>query len=288
MSKITAEEIYQSIMDLYGNADGFERWKAYRERLTDYIISKMDSGKSVAILGVGESNDLDLQRICQHAGVVTLVDKDLESMERALQKYGLEGTSKIKLVKQDFIGITKEEYIQAIEVVRRDIVKLQNMFSPIASGPKYTKEIEKIFNGVNSREVSLGIDEHDYIISIGVHSQLFNFLEWAWSILLDVVQRKNSAYKAVEKMIDEQNTLYMPRFNDALMTKTKERAFIGLEFKEVERDSFPQGALQAIRDLLKKNNDEDSVCYQDIWPYRDGLTYLMHTYVVDKDRYRFG
>lgn len=278
----TAEEIFEFIISLYEVDGSFERWTDYRKRITEYLISKMDEGKTVAILGVGEANDLDLSKIHSHVSKLTLVDIDLEKIKKATRKYGLEGSNKISIVQADFVGITKKDYVSAIAPVRRDIVKNKQFFSPYVSGPKYLQVINQILEHVNSHSIELGIDEHDYVIAIGVHSQLFGLLERPWDLLMHSIGKTGEAYSPIIKRVIEQNNVFMPKFNDAILAKSKEKAFIGLEQLELERNVCPNGAMQAQSDIYEKIPRENHVVYMDVWSYRDGLTYQMGINVINK------
>lgn len=285
MSKFTAEEIYNSITDLYDVKGSFERWSEYRNRITDFMISKMEKNCSIAILGVGESNDLDLRKLYDFSGKLTLVDKNVESIEKAVGKYGICGGDKLNIVQADFLGITKADYIDVIRICRNDIVKMKNLFSPYITGPKFRRKLEEIITRVNSKDVDLGIDNHDYVICVGVHSQLFAQLQQIWKIMMEVARRNGADYPGVYKRISEQNDYFMPRFNEAILDKTNKSAFIGVEVRENEAQMIPEGALQAYQDIIEKVEKRDLVTWMDVWPYRDELTYQMAIFFINKNQY---
>ncbi len=272
---LTAESIYQQIMDLYGVEDSYERWESYRNRLTDYLINNIDKDKSVAILGVGEANDIDLNKIHEYVKKLTLVDIDIDSVHAGLKKYGLENSNKISIVTTDFVGISKKDYIDAIEIIRSDIVKMQSMFSVNETGPKYLRKMEDIFEKVNRHEIDLGIDEHDYVIAVGVHSQLFDRLPWIWEIMLNVVKKSGLSFPDINNKLMEQLNTFIPKFDDAILGCAKEKAFIGIETRVNLFGPTPQGALQANEDIKRKVESKNRVIYRDTWPYRDGLVLLI-------------
>ena len=111
-----AEEIFKGLMRGYVIPGAYERWKPYRNCVTEYLISHTQEGKDLMIIGAGESNDFDLRRLHEHFGTICLVDRDLEAMQRALRRDELTDASGIMLIKKDFVGITGEEYIKLIDL----------------------------------------------------------------------------------------------------------------------------------------------------------------------------
>lgn len=275
-------DFFQELVDSYKITNAFTLWKDYRTRVTDYIIKYTEQGKSIAILGVGESNDIDLERLYNHMGTLTLVDKDDSAMKAALKKYNLSGKANINLVTADFFGITDEEYKEIIDIFCKDVKRLKKLFSPTTTANKIIKKMDDAYKRINNKEIDLGIGTYDYIVAIGVHSQLNQFIEHSWDIVLRVTGKTNDQ---ISMKAAEENDLFIPRFNDAIMEKTNERAFIGLEQLEYGRNCNVQGAWQASLDIRKKVTNGELVAHQDVWPLKEGVSYHMMIYNIKKNDY---
>ncbi len=125
----------------------FESWAAYREEVTDLILdsaSQLDlrqedplqtsiqevarsrramlaSGTkatgSIALFGIGPANDIDLRRLSERFGRITLIDLDRESMERGLVRYGLQHCPKVELWEVSLSGVTMEDVAAFFETL---------------------------------------------------------------------------------------------------------------------------------------------------------------------------
>ena len=69
-----AQHIYDQFNARASRDDEFHDWAGYRDRLTEFVISCIPSGESLLILGAGKCNDLDLKKLAEHCGVITLSD----------------------------------------------------------------------------------------------------------------------------------------------------------------------------------------------------------------------
>ncbi|MBR6151712.1 MAG: hypothetical protein IKQ25_10555 [Lachnospiraceae bacterium] len=176
-----AKDIYSIVNNSYKLDNAYEEWREYRERITNFIIKHTTPGKTIAIFGVGESNDIDLKQIYDHLGYITLIDIREEEMQKALVKYGLVGKPNITTICRDFLGITKEEYLDVINICIQDMKRAKQFFSPLITAPKVVEKMKEIYDRVNSKPVELGEECFDYTVMIGVHSQINAFIEHVWS-----------------------------------------------------------------------------------------------------------
>ena len=90
-----ARQIYERFLQRASRDDEFNDWAGYRAELTDYIIRKTAPGSSLLILGAGKCNDLDLQKLAEHCGSITLSDYRPETAEEAFRQYGLAPSEQI-------------------------------------------------------------------------------------------------------------------------------------------------------------------------------------------------
>ena len=57
--KVVWEELEKST----NIAGAYKRWESYRKQLTAYIIEEVEIGDTIAIIGAGECNDIDLSKL---------------------------------------------------------------------------------------------------------------------------------------------------------------------------------------------------------------------------------
>lgn len=276
-----ARDVYNAINNSYRLDNAYEEWKEYRKRITEFIIKHTTPGKSIAIFGVGESNDIDLEKLYEHMGNLTLIDIREENIHKALAKYGLSGKQNITVICKDFLGITKEEYLDVINICLRDLKKARQFFTPLTTAPKVVARMKEIYNRVNTNPVDLGEEHFDYTIMIGVHSQINAFIEHAWSYFLTATGKLD---EKVTMCAMEENEILMPKINEALLNLTNEVAFVGLEHWENGRECNVQGAMQAGVDMEKRINKKEiinDVCWKDVWPLKKGVSYNMVIYKAE-------
>jgi hypothetical protein len=85
----------------------FEQWEFYRNELTKFILDNSNkSNGSTLILGVGNSDDLDLSKLSKLTESITLSDIDNKSLNKTFKKYSLDPKKSIKL-NFDYTGLDK-------------------------------------------------------------------------------------------------------------------------------------------------------------------------------------
>ncbi len=267
------EDTFDKVLNTYKIKDAYERWADYRERVTDYLIKYITPGKTVALLGIGEANDIDLKRLYTHCGNLTLVDKDLDAMRMAAEKYELTGKPDICLVQKDFVGISDDEYKEIIEVCCADIKN--GIFSSAVTAPKIIEMLDKLFG--RTKDIDLGIAPHDYVIAIGLTSQLYGFITHIWELMLNETGKTDFS---VFERCARQNDEFIPKFCEALEKATSERLFVGVETLEARSGSGIEGAIQAYNYFKDKTKQEDfetgkMAIFLDAWPLLEGVTYQM-------------
>ena len=100
----------------------FESWAAYRKEVTDLILESGATG-SIALFGIGPANDIDLRRLRERFGRITLIDLDRESMERGLVRYGLQHCPKVELWDTSLSGVTMEDAAAFFETLYNQVVQ---------------------------------------------------------------------------------------------------------------------------------------------------------------------
>ncbi|MCR5830133.1 MAG: hypothetical protein K6F93_07310 [Lachnospiraceae bacterium] len=271
-----AEELYNNILNSYYIPNAHEEWADYRRLVTDRIIGFTEPGMSVAVIGVGESNDVDLARVYEHSGNVALFDIDVNAMKQALKRYGIEGAKGVSVNRCDLFGISKNEYIGLIGKCLDGSV-MSNKKADVQGIVKHMMEIIDIAGG---RDVRVASTKFDCTIAVGLHSQIVGLLAHIWEYLSIIGGITDNC--VVESLVKLNNTL-IPRVNEALIAITKEKLFVGYEMYDMTfgPESTIQGAVQCNHDLNSriKNNDlrlEDS--FIEVWPFSGDKKYKMLFY----------
>ncbi len=101
------------------------KWKEYRDQITRFIKVNLTSERyeKLLILGAGNCDDIDLERLSGFCASITLADIDYNAMQRAVEKYRLERKS-TTLVEIDFTGLDKSpewnDFINRILLCKSD------------------------------------------------------------------------------------------------------------------------------------------------------------------------
>ncbi|SFK88831.1 hypothetical protein SAMN05216390_104195 [Lachnospiraceae bacterium KH1T2] len=229
---MNAEKFYENLLTKFKVNDAFEAWKNYREKLTEYIIAHSEGCRSIAVLGAGSSNDIDLARLYNNFEEVVLFDIDMASMKEALEKYGLTDAVGIRCVEEDFLGLDKEDYVNLIGT----------------DDP--AEELEKMYKKVHDYKFDLGGRNFDVCVAVGLHSQLNAMPDYLVKAL-DMAEGEK-----LSRRIISENEYITKKMNDAIFEAAAWKVFIGAELLE-ERGGASnqvQGALQASQDIVERNS----------------------------------
>ena len=264
---MTGQELYLKLRSMQNIPDSFENWKEYRKKLTEYMINHSENDRSIAILGAGQCNDIDLKQLKEHFFSITLIDRDEDAMKAALEKYDLSDDPDVEIVVKDFVGITDEMYYEYADLIISEINKegLNSNVDKIAE--IISEKLDEIFNIISSYNPELGIQQYDYVAAIGIHSQLVNMLIWIWAVALANLKKTE---KTVEQKAKQYDSFLVKKFNDQILIMARKGVFFGLEMARKGTTGGVEGALQAVGDLYGRN-EEKKVKLEGIasvtWPF---------------------
>lgn len=237
-----AAELYDRFRRRSSRDDEFAEWAGYREKLTAFTVKNARLGSSLLILGAGRCSDLDLKRLGEHFGSITLSDYRPETMEEALHRYGLQLSERFHLQEADYVGITDEDYLGYTEHLIRVIEELADHSegSPeeAAGGALGTlkKELEQIYERNKSYEIDLGDKVYDCVLAAGVHSQLNNSFRGIFQYVgKDMEDRRGSISgmkelnEAIFKITGKHTQELIRRFNRAVFSRVGEGIVYGAE-----------------------------------------------------------
>ncbi len=239
--------LYDQLCQLQVIPGAYSAWKDYREDLTDYIISHLDWNQSVAIIGVGRSNDIDLEALLPYVKKLTLIDKDQQALLVASKQYHLVGKAKVELVHQDLLGLDVEDYRAYANRLVQEVRKKGMNTSMEDLLEVATYEFSRLVHKMNP--VSLGHKVYDVTIAIGLHSQLLSMFEWIWQVILQTIGQQDATLRG-EIMAVTPNMIHA--FHEVLIEATTSRLMIGCELGRKSREGTIQGAIQGIEDLMEQ------------------------------------
>ena len=237
-----AQQIYGRFLERSSRDDEFNDWAEYRAELTDFITENTAPGASLLILGAGKCNDLDLQKLAEHAGSITLSDYREETAEEAFRRYGLKPSEHIRFVASDYVGITDDDYIEYTDQLLTIMQKLAdtsgNSLEEIA-GPdlgRMQQTLEQIYERNASYRIDLGVENCDYAVIAGLHSQLNNAFRGLFQYVRKDVEDRGKKVRFAEDLnkylfqITRKHTGdLVKRFNDAVFEAAIRGVIYGYE-----------------------------------------------------------
>lgn len=273
--------LYDQLLSLQIIEGAYENWRVYRSALTDYILLSGKGEKSLAILGAGSCNDLDLKRLSEQFEVIYLIDRSQQGMRDALEKYNLVDSPKIILKEQDFVGITAEQYRHYADTLVWKIRERGKQTHLDELAGVALSLLQAFKNQISQSELALGSSCYDVVVAVGVHSQLISMLDWIWQVMMQTLGCEQSELaQMIRNEIIEMNSLCVERFDLALIKAAKKQVIMGLETERVGRIGSVQGAIQALQhlDSLKEKGQVEKIkeAYV-LWPFQvaQGVSYQM-------------
>lgn len=289
--------LYKQIRENFILPNAFEDWRAYRNTLTKYLIKEVDSVSlplefssntdleehlpTLAIIGAGACNDIDLARIKNHFSKITLIDCNEAALHQALTTYDLTEADNVELKNISLTGITDSDYEEFCEELQAYIQLNQQTFSMEEFEEFALSKLKSIYEKRRQAELPL-ISTYDYIWCFGVHSQLqamFSYICHAFFVnLKEMFPSPLNDFIKINEYLKSENDRFIPHFHDVLLSCAKKSVFLGMEQQRIstseavngeanntcESDSI-EGAYQGILDIRSRNLNvtESSI----LWPF---------------------
>ena len=265
----------------------YESWAEYRASVTDLILVSASTG-SIALFGIGPANDIDLRRLSDRFGRITLIDLDRESMERGLVRYGLQHCPKVELWDASLSGVTLEDVAAFFETLYDQVVRSGRALTEAAFMEMSLAALERIRRKVvSSREAlraKLPAEHYDLVVSVGLHSQFWSILSYSWLTLagnveeqlLGHVMNHDPFFEALRAIDDA----FIPMLNEVLLSMG-DRAIIAVE----EDEAHPvEGAFQSMQDI--RQHYPEVLEKRLHWPFRpeDGKSYEMLFQIIGQTK----
>lgn len=278
--------LYDQLLQLQVIHNAYTMWANYRKQLTDYLIQHTQEGSSLAILGAGRCNDLDLKKLATHFKTITLIDKDEGALKEGLTLYELEHSPNVLTKEVDFVGITSKDYRHYADTLVNKVRESgmnTNIEDLASTGQAY---LEYLFNKTLRLPLDLGEELYDYTVILGVHSQLISMLEWIWRIILETI---NQDEETVRDTLMYMNDAAVQKLNEAVFKVTRDTLFMGFEKERLGRVGTIQGAIQGVEDIESRIKREKVKCVDLLhiqWPFNEaeGVSFNMALYQLKKNR----
>ena len=256
----------------------FESWAFYREEVTDLILGTASTG-SIALLGIGPANDIDLRRLSERFESITLIDLDREGMERGLVRYGLQHCPRVQLWSASLSGVTMEDVAAFFETLYDQVVRSSRALTESAFMEMSQAALEQIRRKVLTTRAmlqeKLPKEHYDMVVSAGLHSQFWSILSYSWLTLAGNVEEQilghamnHDPFFEALRSIDD---VFIPMLNEVMLSMG-DRAIIAAE----EDEAHPvEGAFQSMQDIRQRYPDVQEKRLH--WPFRpeEGKSYEM-------------
>lgn len=270
-----AEAIFKKIAAGYTITNARNDWTEYRRAVTDYIINNSDEGASLAILGAGRCNDLDINRLGEHFGSITLVDRDIEALNAVNAEYAKgSGRAVLKLLERDFVGISYDSYIDYTAAVITELRShAEGETETAAAGTESV--LARIYGEREGYRFTLP-EQYDYVTAIGVCSQL-NSMPAHISEALGMEE--------VPEIISSRTDRIVRDFLDTAFSAAEKAVFTGDELLRLPDSYCIDGAIQSlsyIEELAEKGQLAVPTHMSVIWPFDParGRFYEMVVYKI--------
>lgn len=276
--------LYDQLIQLQQLEHAFTAWESYRLDLTHFILRHVTPTSSVAIVGAGKCNDIDLSILASKVSSITLLDKDLSSMLQAVEQYTLGTTPNVAVQKIDLVGITSSMYRSYADALM-SVVRLYGNATKAEDLAVVAHQFLDQFTPLIQAPIALDTSSYDVVIAVGLHSQLLSMLEWIWHIMLETCSLEE--YSVRERIISL-NTQCIKNLNDTLLQATGHTLIIGYEESRLDRPGTIQGAIQCAHDLQRRQYDKTFYVKQAThlhWPFHKAhqIGYMMHIVALYKD-----
>ncbi len=249
MNRTEAEQeynYYQKLQSSRIRENAFEDWTAYRGHVTDFILNHTDRGKTIAVFGAGRCCDIDMKRLAAAFSNVWLIDFQKSSLLEALRRYDLSDNPNIHLMIRDFVGITEEEYLSLVHLCI-------SCASAKAEVHELTEKLDQIYERIRDYEIELEKDSSfDYCVAIGLHSQLNDTADWICTDIAHRMLMEENFFENARMRIRKENMALIRKFHDMILSRCREKLFVGYEEGISGEQRCVQGAMEAQDDLQRR------------------------------------
>lgn len=252
--------ILQDIKQKFRLVNAYEDWKDYRQMLTDMVIdlTRGDKVKTVALIGAGYCNDIDINRLCGQYKEIILADCDSEALDKVFHGLVEEDADKVILKPISITGITESD----VSVFFTDtLTRLQgrgkyltcNEFEDILM-INLDRLLGKMY--ITEDEVMKVLPQADITVCNGVCSQLFSVISYfirsvAASIPEALFKGAMDVADRAEQRLKSKNDMIIPAIVNAILNSAGDYVIFGNEYS---KERPVEGAYQCIEAVAKSGH----------------------------------
>ncbi len=225
---------YEQLKAKFTLPNAYNDWKEYREFITDLVIGYGQGAESLAIIGAGRCNDIDLKRICPLFHDITLVDVDTDSMKAAI----FNAPERVHLKQVSLTGMCENDTAQVCESLLSSVRESGRRIT----GDVYTDILLRALADIRCKrlppeELSKQLGKYNLILCNGVLSQLFSMLSYfVRSLTASVSDATGTDMTDVQRTVDEKfremNDFSIPAICHAIRASADRYAIFGNEYSE--------------------------------------------------------
>ena len=248
--------ILDDIKQKFRLPDAHEDWREYRQLLTDTVIGCAQGYKSktLAIIGAGRCNDIDLKVLCSYFETIKLVDCDLDAMNEAVSKLTGDEAKRVEINNASLTGIDEADLNLYFERVLSDVRKqgykltYDNFSEIVFSELGLIKHKLTLSEGTLIKE----LPKKDIVLCNGVFSQLFSTLSFfvrsvAGSIPDSLFTGAMQVAERLEQELKSINNEVIPVICRALIQSANDCIIFGNEYIENNPVEGAGQCIEAVR-----------------------------------------
>ena len=269
--------IYNQLKDKFIMKDAYKDWENYRKALTDLILTNSDMDlsfnksrdlnetKSIAVIGAGRCNDIDLARLAEIFDEITLIDIDTAALEECIS---LQEKNVKEKIKKEILSINGL-YENDIEAFCDELLSYVRKAGRKLNKKLYEEFLDEMLDDLNKKIVT-GLDflqerfsnkSYDVMVCNGVYSQLLSMYSFfirsvSKSVSDELKVDVSDIDKTIEIKLSKINAGSIPAINKVLIDTAKKMIFFGNEFSD---DLKVEGAGECIDDIRKNYTQEEII-----------------------------
>ncbi len=277
--------VFEQLQEKFIMKNAREDWKDYRRALTETVNEY--PGRSIAIVGAGRCNDIELSALdFEH---ITLIDVDAEAMKKAAAELsrsgGVNRVKEVSVVEASLTGITNEDTERFCEQVLTFLRKQGRELTPESFEGCLENELDtlekKLGMAEKALEQLLPEKSFDVVLCSGVCSQLFSLCSFfirsaAQSVAYQLFPEAVASGERAGGRLARMNGRVIPVIDRALVKAAKKAAVFG---NEDPTGSRVEGAYQSISFLRENYMPEEREL---MWNFNsaEGVRYRMRLQIV--------
>lgn len=284
--------IYDEIQAQARVSDTWEKWKDYRNEVTELLLQECADARKIVIVGAGSCDDIDLTKLGSRGKEIVLLDNDEQALRKAQERLRKQKNENV-LITGQVMGIDGVEAYMYREFCER-------LAGYIRSGAGiYLSELDEFAYSLleeydasakKNKEADKGKwQEADVYICMGVCSQLQTMFAYVYHALrgyvmqmagVEMGEADTSGVEKFEAFLKKRNEQTIGSFHDRMLGHTKYKLIVGNEYqRSLKHDTLKErmyesvlksgqpieGAYQAIMDIRGRNLSCKE--YTAYWPF---------------------